>query len=156
MMKSVLKRFKKEEKGFTLIELLAVIVILGIIAAIAVPMISNIVSKSRDDADMATAKQIYDAARMYVVNEKNGDFSSVTSLAIKETIQANKYLEANVALPSNKEDITGGSVVFSNGVLTSVNITTANKSITCAGENVLKGKGKCSPASTTTTTTSGS
>ncbi|MFD1903662.1 type IV pilin protein [Paenibacillus rhizoplanae] len=42
------RRLSKEEnqKGFTLIELLAVIVILGIIAVIAVPMIGGIIKKN--------------------------------------------------------------------------------------------------------------
>lgn len=66
------RRLSKEEnqKGFTLIELLAVIVILGIIAVIAIPMIGNIVKGSREDADLATARQIYEAARLYVIGEK--------------------------------------------------------------------------------------
>lgn len=42
----------KEERGVTLIELLAVIVILGIIAAIGVPAVLN----SRENAQMATYK----------------------------------------------------------------------------------------------------
>lgn len=54
----------KEQKGFTLIELLAVIVILGIIAAIAVPTITGVISKSKDDAKVAEALQILDAARL--------------------------------------------------------------------------------------------
>jgi type IV pilus assembly protein PilA len=60
----------KEQKGFTLIELLAVIVILGIIAAIAIPAISNVISKSNAKADAQEAVQIINAARMYVANEE--------------------------------------------------------------------------------------
>ena len=40
------------KKGFTLIELLAVILILGIIALIAVPQITNVIEKSRQEANL--------------------------------------------------------------------------------------------------------
>ena len=46
-MKKLLQKRLKNEKGLTLVELLAVIVILGVIAAIAVPSIGNIIENSR-------------------------------------------------------------------------------------------------------------
>jgi type IV pilus assembly protein PilA len=58
----------KEQKGFTLIELLAVIVILGIIAAIAIPAISNVISKSHTKAEAQSGLQIINAAKLYVAN----------------------------------------------------------------------------------------
>lgn len=64
-MRQLIKQRIKNEKGLTLIELLAVIVILGIIAAIAIPSISGIIQNSREDAVKADAITILNAAKNY-------------------------------------------------------------------------------------------
>ncbi|WP_052723856.1 prepilin-type N-terminal cleavage/methylation domain-containing protein [Paenibacillus wulumuqiensis] len=105
MLSKVMKKMGKEEKGFTLIELLAVIVILAIIAVIAVPLIGNILSKSRDNADLNTASQIYNAARMYVIGEKNGDFKTASTITLKDlkpSTGKNGYIDSDLYLPSTK------------------------------------------------------
>ncbi|HHD2751975.1 TPA: prepilin-type N-terminal cleavage/methylation domain-containing protein [Clostridium perfringens] len=56
---SINKRSKK--KGFTLIELIIVIAIIAILAAIAIPNFLAIQRKAKVNADIATAKNIYDA-----------------------------------------------------------------------------------------------
>ena len=126
------KRLSKEEnqKGFTLIELLAVIVILGIIAVIAIPMIGGIINNTKEDADVATARQVYDAARMYVTSELNGEFdpnTSATSTTLAVTVaelQTGHYLEPNLLMPSNKHTISSGTVTFTDGVLTALTLST--------------------------------
>ncbi|MBA9025738.1 type II secretion system protein [Peribacillus huizhouensis] len=65
MMKRV-KALMNNQKGLTLVELLAVIVILGIIAAIAVPSIGNIIDNSKKDAHIANAQQLISSAKLAV------------------------------------------------------------------------------------------
>jgi type IV pilus assembly protein PilA len=59
----------KNKKGVTLIELLAVIVILGIIAAIAVPTIGGLIERQRENAAVATFDTIVAAAEQYAEDE---------------------------------------------------------------------------------------
>ena len=59
-----------KKQGFTLIELLAVIVIVGIILAIAIPSIANIIEKSAENAWKNQQKYILDAAEKYVTSDR--------------------------------------------------------------------------------------
>ncbi|WP_424766783.1 type II secretion system protein [Paenibacillus sp. sgz302251] len=130
-MQMVLKRLKKEQKGFTLIELLAVIVILSVIAVIAVPLVGNIIDNTKEDADVATARQVYNAARLYVTAEQAGDFADKKIPVVgNETdgLVGKGYLEQGILLPSTKAPITGGTVTFNvTGALVSVTLTTGTE-----------------------------
>lgn len=67
----------KNEKGLTLIELLAVIVILAIISAIAIPAIGGIINNSEIKATKSDALNILNAANIYVT-----DNPSVTKIEV--------------------------------------------------------------------------
>lgn len=58
------------KKGFTLIELLAVILILGIIALIAIPTVSNIIKEARSGAFVSSMQNIEKAATEKCLTEK--------------------------------------------------------------------------------------
>jgi type IV pilus assembly protein PilA len=65
----------RNKKGVTLVELLAVVVILGIIAAIAVPTIGGLISNQQEKADKATLTNIVSAAKNYATGEDDTVFT---------------------------------------------------------------------------------
>ncbi|WP_226646582.1 type IV pilin protein [Mesobacillus subterraneus] len=105
MLKSMKKKMK-DQRGLTLVELLAVIVILGIIAAIAVPSIGNVIQKSKVDAVKADALHVLNAGKLFVAtNTKHTDNDTDT---ISES-ELDQFIE-NVSLSSYSVDIVGNQL----------------------------------------------
>ena len=59
----MIKKMRKNKKGFTLVEIIVVLVIMGILLAIAVPAILGYVSKANDAKYLAQARGGYLAAQ---------------------------------------------------------------------------------------------
>ncbi|SER67341.1 prepilin-type N-terminal cleavage/methylation domain-containing protein [Salisediminibacterium halotolerans] len=103
----------KNQKGLTLVELLAVIVILGIIAAIAVPAIGNIIDNAREDAHESNAESLYNAARLAVTSENETDettFSGVSN-GDEDNLVDNGYLDSYMIDPESDNEEYGTAEV---------------------------------------------
>ena len=82
----------RNRKGFSLVELIVVIVILGILVAIAVPSLVGYIKKANVAADMAAASGLSNAAMAYVTEHYNDiDHTKSTPVDITITELADAY-----------------------------------------------------------------
>jgi len=91
-MRKLIQKRLKNQKGLTLIELLVVIVILGIIAAIVVPMVLSNVGDAQDSADARQVQLITDAANRYLVDNPTPETSDLDGNNLKITAIVPAYL----------------------------------------------------------------
>ena len=68
---TMLRRIKKSKGGFTLIELLVVVLIIGILAAIAVPQYFKVVEKGKASEGLATLDSLRSAQERYLAAQGN-------------------------------------------------------------------------------------
>src|SRR6266550_3941462 len=80
-MRKLLKRALKNEAGFTLMELIVVVLIVGILAAVGVPLYLGYVRDSRLAEAMALAGATLTASQACAQNDPTGGTCALTDLA---------------------------------------------------------------------------
>jgi len=81
-MQKLRERMAKSEEGFTLIELLVVMLIIGILAAIAIPSFFNQREKAQDSDAKAVARTAQTAMETYAT-DNGGDYDGATEVELK-------------------------------------------------------------------------
>ncbi len=107
-------RTLRNKKGLTLIELIAVLVILGIIAAIAIPTIGNTIDNARENAATSEWANVESAALLYIAQN-----STETAFSITDLITANR-LSADPELQDDALNVEDSSIAPTADVFTVV------------------------------------
>ena len=89
-----LRERTQDEKGFTLIELLVVILIIGILAAIALPAFLNQRGKAQDTEAKSAARTAQTAMETYYTDEQNYNTNPAGLVAIESALAEATNLQA--------------------------------------------------------------
>jgi len=109
------KRLANEESGFTLIELLIVLVIIGILLAIAVPSYLGFKDRANKSAAQANVRSAIPAVEAFYAD--NGTYVGMTVAALR-LIDAGVKLNAPTALTTTSycvSDTRGGFTYYKGG-----------------------------------------
>lgn len=109
-----LRERTRSEGGFTLIELLVVVLIIGILAAIAIPAFLNQRSKANDAAAKTQAQTAETAAETYST-ENNGSWTGISEEKLTK-IEPTLKDTGTAKLIAVKAEPTGGYTVESEAV----------------------------------------
>lgn len=108
-------------KGFTLVEIMIVVVIIGLLAAMAIPAFNRVRANSQDRAVLNNLRQLASGADQYFLEY------GVSAVAQSELVGADRYVKTlqTVARETYPSNFTQGTTLTASGVAGARTITFA-------------------------------
>jgi len=96
MFYKITRALKKNNKGFTLVELMVVVIIIGILVAIAIPVYGAVTDNAQEKAHEANVRTIKGAVQMYSTSQD----TPVTTIGTTDVYPTlDNYLESGLVDP---------------------------------------------------------
>lgn len=103
----------KRKKGFTLVEIMIVVVIIGLLAAMAIPAFNKVREQSRQKSMTNNLRQIASAGQQYILEEgvTTASYASLVGdyFADIATVNGEDYTVLTISEGGGTLTVTGGS-----------------------------------------------
>jgi len=123
MLARIQKAMEEKEEGFTLIELLVVIIIIGILAAIAIPVFLNQRQKATESSVKSDLRTVANEMETYYTDHQNYPTGGVATVAGQAVVgETHVQLSKNNTVETNGTQPAGGYCLKGNNSDSNVKI----------------------------------
>lgn len=134
-MKDYLKLRKEElkkrgAKGFTLMEMLIVVAIIAVLVAIAIPIFTSQLEKSREATDMANVRSAYAEAMTEYMTGKTSQYSTTVSAQQQQSGWQGEEGYINTLIDGKESKVTYSAKVVGSTYTVKISTTGNNTEVT--------------------------